>query len=207
MICKVQKCLIHIKALGYCCKHYQQIRRVGKILNRTKFDPNQFTFTNNTCLIRLSDNKGDFIGTAIVDAKYYLKIKNYKWHLSADGYAVTTMARANNLTYRLHWVSTGKPAKGKSIDHINGNKLDNRKVNLRRCSISENSFNRGASVNNKYGYKNIYRHKTRDCWIVELCKEGKRRYCKGFKTIKDAIEARNYYAKKIQGEFAHASCC
>lgn len=44
----------------------------------------------------------------------------------------------------------------KHVDHINGNGLDNRKVNMRICTNSQNSMNSQKFVNNTTGYKGVY---------------------------------------------------
>ena len=46
------------------------------------------------------------------------------------------------------------------VDHINGNKADNRLANLRPASNSENSRNRGAQSNNTSGFKGVSFHKS-----------------------------------------------
>lgn len=64
--------------------------------------------------------------------------------LDKDGYAVY----AGKLRCKLHHVVVGKPRKGYVVDHINGNRLDNRRCNLRVITHRENCQNR--KDNNKY---------------------------------------------------------
>jgi hypothetical protein len=56
----------------------------------------------------------------------------------------------------------------KNIDHINGNKSDNRIENLRPASASQNSTNSKKPITNTSGYKNVYFHSSRNKWQVKL---------------------------------------
>lgn len=89
-------------------------------------------------------------------------ISNYKWNISAQGYAVTRHPKSL-LMHRL----VLNCEKGKIVDHINNNKLDNRRANLRICSVSENNQNidkkcRGvANCGNGIYFSNITINKKR----------------------------------------------
>ena len=90
-----------------------------------------------------------------VDDEDYLKYHNLKWHLSDTGYA---MRRNNHKTERLHRLIMNAPD-GMVVDHLNGNKFDCRKANLRVCSQRENA-------KNCHGVKGYAFDKNRGKWLV-----------------------------------------
>lgn len=65
-------------------------------------------------------------------------VSKYKWYLER-GYAITSI---KNKRMMMHHLILGKPAPGMSVDHINRDRLDNRRENLRFVTNSENSRNR-----------------------------------------------------------------
>ena len=75
---------------------------------------------------------------ATIDDDDYEELSKYKWWLDGKGY-VQTKVKRKNIT--LHQMILGK-RKGFEIDHINHDKLDNRKTNLRHCTVSQNQMNR-----------------------------------------------------------------
>ena len=90
---------------------------------------------------------------ALIDIEDIEKVKEYFWHLEKFNDDLFYVACSNNgKTLRLHTLIMNTP-KGYVIDHINHNGLDNRKCNLRICTIQENSMNT-RNRKNKY-YSNI----------------------------------------------------
>lgn len=87
------------------------------------------------------------------------------------------------------------------VDHINGNKLDNRVENLREGDKSINALNVGLTSKNKSGVKGVYFDKKRRKWVVMLSVEGKTKYFGGYGDIEMAelvaIEARCKYHKEF----------
>lgn len=76
----------------------------------------------------------------IIDKEYYELCKGYRWYTDADGYAVSSK---DNEKVTLHRLIMGcSNGDGKIVDHINQNKQDNRKSNLRFVSCKENNLNR-----------------------------------------------------------------
>lgn len=103
---------------------------------------NRIEIHGDTTLIFTKNSDVIFIDTQIVNYA-----KEHSWCISKTGYAV---ARVNNKTVKLHRIIMDlKPRE--ICDHINGNKLDNRKSNLRKCTPHQNSFNCGIAKNNTTG--------------------------------------------------------
>lgn len=93
--------------------------------------------------------------SVIVDDDDYEKYNHLRWHLSDTGYAVR---RANGETIRIHRLIMDCP-EGLVIDHLNGDKLDCRKSNMRVCTQSEN-------IKNRHGAKGYCYDKSKKKWIV-----------------------------------------
>jgi hypothetical protein len=89
---------------------------------------------------------------AIIDDDDYEYISRFKWSSDSDGYAVRTFQRHKKIS--MHRVINCTPV-GMETDHINRNKLDNRKCNLRTCTNLENQLNKPIQKNNKSGYKGV----------------------------------------------------
>lgn len=87
------------------------------------------------------------------------------------------------------------PNTDEEIDHINRNKLDNRKSNLRICNRSINMQNRGVNKNNTSGYKGIYINKSGK--YVAHCQINKTRKSLGaYKTLEEALEVLNKFKEE-----------
>lgn len=87
------------------------------------------------------------------------------------------------------------------VDHINRNKLDNRKTNLRSATHGQNMVNSGPQKRNKSGYKGVYVNN--ESYQVQITSNGKRVYIGVYKTAVEAALAYDEAAKKYHGEFAY----
>ena len=99
---------------------------------------------------------------------------------------------------RLHALITGY----ERTDHINLNALDNRRVNLRNASNSQNMANGRLRINNKSGYKGVTWFKRDSCWRAQITVAG---VCMHLGYYADPVEAALAYdesAKFYFGEFA-----
>lgn len=140
----------------------------------------------------------------IIDDIDFEKIKKYLWYwlpYKKHGYA---WAKVNKKTLLLHRFILNTPKK-MVTDHKNGNGLDNRRENIRICTMSENLIYKGKLINNTTGYKGVYHEKRskRNPWFVRLMVKGKL-YCLGcYKTKTDAALAYNKAALKYHGKFAY----
>lgn len=140
---------------------------------------------------------------AMVDDNLFDWLNQWKWYYK-KGYAVRNEYGKNtHQTIGMHAVINQTPT-GNSTDHINGDKLDNRAVNLRTCNSAENGWNRKRQKNNTSGHKGIYWHKRDKRWRVQIRVDGKKKFIGNFMEIDDAVIARDVAVLKYHGVFANA---
>lgn len=96
--------------------------------------------------IQLSGKRGNGHQT-LVDDGTFKKYGHLTWFLSDTGYAMRrpSLDDGTKVTIRLHRLVVNAP-EGLVVDHLNGNKLDNRKSNLRVCTQADNAKNRKGTV-------------------------------------------------------------
>lgn len=119
--------------------------------------------------------------------------------LGADGYRVGAVLAKPLLAHRVIWgVVTGMWPKGQ-IDHINGDRLDNRIENLRDIPAAENSRNRKSQHNSVTGVSGVTWHPRDEIWQARIGVNGKRRHLGYFTSFEDAVGAR----KDAEREFLY----
>lgn len=91
---------------------------------------------------------------------------------------------------------------GEHVDHISGDKLDNRKDNLRTCSHSENMMNCRLRQDNTSGQKGVYWSMRDQVWRAQIAINGKTKGLGSFRDLDDAIAARKEAESTFYGEFA-----
>lgn len=92
--------------------------------------------------------------------------------------------------HRLAWFYTYGTWPTKQVDHINGNKTDNRLCNLRDCDTSTNCTNqRGPRTNNKCGYQGVHRIKKTGRYRVSCSVNGIKHPLGIFATAEEAHQA------------------
>lgn len=124
---------------------------------------------------------------ALVDDEDFDYLNQWKWKFDSHGYASRTIYPKGKV-YMHQLVNQTK--KGFVTDHINQNKLDNRRNNLRTVTSSQNLHNSGISAKNTSGYKGISLMKGRNKWAVYIHINYKKINLGYFKDIKDAVIAR-----------------
>lgn len=137
------------------------------------------------------------------DLDDYEQIKDYCWYVSINGY-ITTRLYNERKQIRLHRLLMNFPDK-MVVDHINHNKLDNRKCNLRICFQKENASNKSKSKNNTSGVTGVCWHKKAKKWHSQIKHNRKNIHLGLFDNFDDAVKARREAEEKYFGEFSYAS--
>src|SRR5690348_5562960 len=79
--------------------------------------------------------------TVLVDECDFAMLSRHSWHLHTGGYAVRSVRIGGRCSNLLMHRAIMSPPPGLTVDHINGNRLDNRRANLRVCTQRDNSRN------------------------------------------------------------------
>ncbi len=140
-------------------------------------------------------------GYTTVDAEDYEWLSQYKWHMTWNGYAARTTA--DHKFVRMHREIMKTP-KGMDTDHINEDKLDNRRANLRICTHAENVRNQGKLSTNKTGYKGTYWDSQTRKFVARIRSNNKLYRLGSFDNAKDAGMAYKNAVSKYHGNFAHS---
>lgn len=155
--------------------------------------------------IKLHGKRG--IGKYIlVDNEDFALINQYKWYFN-KGYAERIIYvkgsgrdRPKKYMQSVHRLIMDAP-KGKSVDHINHDGLDNRRENLRVCSHMQNMNNIRMPKNNTSGYKGVRWHKGAQKWIAEIRCMGTRYYLGLYTNVDDAVNAYKEKATMLRGDY------
>ena len=143
-----------------------------------------------------------------VDDDDFIRLNKISWHYHQKGYARGCLylgregGKQLQKNILMHRLIMGEP-KGMMIDHINGDKLDNRKENLRICTNSENMMNQKTYRRNVTSkYKGVHWCKKDKKWKAQIEKNGKGLYLGSFENEINAAKVYNEKAKDLHGEYA-----
>ena len=118
-----------------------------------------------------------------------------------DGYVSISVNGTEYKAHRLIW----KMFYGydpKEVDHINGNRSDNRIENLREVTRSQNSMNQHGVRKNSSGVRGVGWDKFTSKWRVRITKEGKVERLGRYKNLEDAIQVRKDAEIRLFKEYA-----
>jgi len=137
---------------------------------------------------------------ALIDAADLPLVAPYAWSPLHSSDLVYARAWVDGNTHRrmMHNLITGWDM----CDHVNGNGLDNRRINLRTASRSQNMANRRKGAGGSSRFKGVYRY--RDCarWKVQIGIGGQRFYLGLFADEEAAARAYDDRAREAFGEYA-----
>lgn len=126
---------------------------------------------------------------------------NIAGYTDCKGYIAIGIDRKLYRAHRLAWLYMTGELPTEMIDHINCIKDDNRFVNLRQATASQNNQNKIISRKNKSGFKGVCWSKTRKAWRAECTKDGERHHLGFFASAHMASIAYQAFAKAASGMF------
>ncbi|MFC3833437.1 HNH endonuclease [Deinococcus rufus] len=127
----------------------------------------------------LNVKNGSATANAVVDSKWLPYLAQFRWQLEPSGYVKRGLStrgsddRYHTATIRLHVEVAGQEP-GKVVDHLNGNKLDNREANLRLTTQRINQRNRGRVSSNSTGFKGVQFSRQHQVFRATIHVDGKR---------------------------------
>lgn len=159
-------------------------------------------------IIKIQLNRGLY---AIIDEEDHHLVCRYSWHShihkSGHIYARTNITSdkggKRQERFLMHRLILGLTDPRVKVDHRNGDGLDNTRMNLRKCSVSQNGMNRGAQRNSSTGVKGVS-----PCgkgFAATITIGGKQKHLGVFETVESAREAHDKAALVHHGVFANLS--
>lgn len=144
---------------------------------------------------------------ATIDASDVAAVGEMNWHAKVDKRsdgsvrAVYAVHSGNRLKVKMHRLIVKSP-NGVEVDHVNGNGLDNRKINLRYATASENRRNQKKRVDNTSGVKGVVWVADRHKWVAQIYANGRRTQLGYFAKLEEAKAAYSQASINLHGEFS-----
>jgi hypothetical protein len=123
-------------------------------------------------------------------------------HINDSGYICVRFKRKQTRVHRIIWLMEYGYWPEHQIDHVNGDRSDNRIKNLRKATNSENSANRTGSKSNS-GYKGVHFLNKQEKYIAYITKDYNRYNLGYFDTPEEAHAAYCAKAAELFGEYAN----
>lgn len=141
------------------------------------YDPDAGSFT---LLVKRAGRRGDNPG-----------------HVDCNGYRRIMLAARKYRAHRLAWLYVHGAWPDGEIDHINGNRDDNRISNLRAVTSRQNSINQSRAKPNRAGVIGVYPAARTGKWEASIAHDGRRVHLGTFETVAEAAEARKRAERKF----------
>lgn len=131
-----------------------------------------------------------------------IKVETKVTSISNRGYVVVQVNRKRYLAHRIIWLLVyGKMPV--MVDHIDGDKQNNRIENLREVDNTLNHWNERRRSTNKSGHKGVWWHKQSNRWEAGCRANGKQVTIGRYERIEDAVEAVKQFREQQHGQYAN----
>lgn len=139
----------------------------------------------------------------LIDQDDWDRVKHIKWRIYGTGYAINHTRRGGKTkNTMLHRLILGEIPDGLVVDHINRNKLDNRRSNLRLVTHTENCLNQSKRRESASRHKGVARRGDR--WQVVIRIEGKLKWIGSYETEEEAAAvAAPYFDTPMRNPLGH----
>jgi hypothetical protein len=192
-------------ANGYCSSHDGQRRRGGTLTPLTnRRGPSEIEIFNDHAEIVLTDRYGAEKARALIDLGDVDAVSDHRW--VADRRDCATYVRgypAGNrgagLVY-LHRFLVG-PGDKLTVDHWNGDGLDNRRENIRAVTQGQNNQNRAMSPKNKSGHRGVHWDADRGKWFAQVRDNGRAVALGRFDDIEEAARVATEARERLYENF------
>lgn len=208
----------HRKALWLCecsCEEHNRLTVVGshlrngntlscgcihkeKLIEQNKYTKkkyNKYDLSGDYGIVYTNKNEVGYF-----DLSDYELIKNLCWSITPRGYLIAYNPKTNKNIF-MHRLIMNAP-EDLVVDHINHNVVDNRKQNLRLCSVQENNMNSGLSKKNTSGVIGVCTELTTGKWKAQISYYEEVIYLGLFDNKDDAIKTRLKAELEYYGDFA-----
>ena len=119
-----------------------------------------------------------------------------------EGYRQVSINSKSYLAHRIVFL-LHKGYLPKTLDHINGDRADNRIENLRPVTGNQNQHNRKLNKNNTSGHKGVSWCKRKNKWTAAVKLESKRIHLGAFDNLEEAAEVVRAAREELHGDYAH----
>lgn len=134
----------------------------------------------------MKNKSGEVVAESLIDLEDVDVVLQHKWTLGSHGY-ITSGAGKNQIL--LHRLLSNAP-QNVYVDHINRNKLDNRKLNYRFCTNQENNRNKDLYSHNSSGITGVTWNKERNKWQAQIVVNNKNISLGRFDDFENAVKVR-----------------
>lgn len=184
--------VVFFRGTNYLCnRHRIQLSRHGKFL-LTGREKNKILTRKSYSELQILSESGALLRSLKIDTADESVVRDHTWFLYCDYVARKASGEKNSIF--LHHTLIGRKT---GMDHINGDKNDNRKKNLRHVSPTENNLNR---------YKaGVTFDKRTKSWVAKIEKNGMKYWLGRHKTHEGAVRARATAEIKITGRNSYGT--
>lgn len=196
--CSVPSCGRPRSGKHWCATHYMRWWKTGDVRAdepiRESVGPSPVSVCGGIALVRLSNGT-----VAVVSAEDSERVARGRWHYMGRGYVVGDVDGRRVVLHR--WLLDAPT--GVLVDHANGDRLDNRRDNLRFASARQNTAHRTKpNKNNSSGHRGVSWDRFRGRWLAKVMVDRKNVHVGRFERREDAVEAVRCARERHFGEFA-----